>query len=161
MRCVIPSTAVQDGFFETTNLVWEGGRGEGGREKGEEGGREQGGRERGRECVYIHVRVCKQSNTPSDFRCPGWDSNPRQEGALPAELTKQLNWLSQIQDRRTPTTCIKSNETMIAHCTHANVHVYMQNTHTHSHHTVHSEGGDLVMVREVKSEGCGCYGYEV
>ena len=36
---------------------------------------------------------------------------------------------------------------------------YMQ-THTHSHHTVHSEGGDLVMVREVKSEGCGCYGYE-
>ena len=49
---------------------------------------------------------------------------------------------------------------MIAHCTHANVHVYMQNTPKHSHHTVHSEGGDLVMVREVKSEGCGCYGYE-
>ena len=50
---------------------------------------------------------------------------------------------------------------MIVYCTHMYMFTcrYMQ-THTHSHHTVHSEGGDLVMVREVKSEGCGCYGYE-
>ena len=35
---------MQDGFFEISNLVWEGRRGEGGREEG-------GGREGGRECV--------------------------------------------------------------------------------------------------------------
>ena len=80
------------------SAIWFGREGE-----GKEGGREGGGREG--VCVKIHVHVRKQSkasNTPSDFRCPGWDSNPRQEGALPAELAKQLNWLSLIQDRRTP-----------------------------------------------------------
>ena len=99
---------------------------------------ERGGREGGREgvCVkiymYMYVNKARQAIHPRDFRCPGWESNPRQEGALPAELTKQLNWLSQIQDRRTPSTCI---ETMIAHCT---IQMFTSTTHTHTHAHAHT-----------------------
>ena len=66
--------------------------------------------------IYMYMYV----NKASDFRCSGWDSNPRQEGALPAELTKQLNWLSLIQDRRAPSIKEKGG---VMHT--YNVHVYM------------------------------------
>ena len=54
---------MQGGFFEISNLVWEGRRGEGGREGGRrEGGRKEGGRrEGGSVCkdVYMYMYVNK------------------------------------------------------------------------------------------------------
>ena len=52
---------MQGGFFEISNLVWEGRRGEGGRE----GGRREGGREGGSVCkdiyMYMYVNKARQA----------------------------------------------------------------------------------------------------